>query len=589
MNKSATREEIHAVRRQAGVWAWEDGAFVRFTGPDAAAWLQTQTTNDVLALESGQGHANAVLDRKGRVQAAFTLHRWEDEYWLITGRPQTAPLLEQLDAHLFIEEVTIADASDEVDHVLVQGPRTLPFFASLLEGPGTVGAALLPRQRHACQPIEFRGFQALAFDYSVTGEDGLLLVTETGQGPALADRLLEAGAEWGLRRIGPEAREVLRVEAGVPVYGQDYDSTYRLAETTLEREAVSYDKGCFLGQEVVARQRAYGSVKQALMGLVCENALEDAPAPDTALYAEGRKAGLIKSRVYSPIFERVLALAYLDKNHRAPGRIYGFSDSEGGQTFQAEVRVLPFREAESREERAQALYERALSYFQEDASDEDSTAIELLKEALALHPTYEDAYEVLGVILNRHGRVDEAIRYMKVLAQLNPDCIMAHTNLSVFYVAKGMIEEAEQEKAQAALLEMKQTREARKAEELAAEERRRIAREARERIGMFEEVLEIDPADPLATFGMGSAYMQLNDYESAIPYLQKATQLQSDYSAAFLNLGKCLEFLGQAGEARRVFRAGIEAATRKGDFMPMREMERRLKQLDAANESVAQG
>lgn len=589
MSETAVREEIHAVRHEVGVWAWEDGAFVRFTGRDAASWLQTQSTNDVLALESGQGHANAVLDRKGRVQAAFTLHRWEDEYWLITDRPQAAPLLEQLDAHLFIEDVTIADASDEVEHVLVQGPRTLPFLASLLEGFGTAGAALLPRERHACQPIEVGEFQVLVFDYSVTGEDGLLLVTETGQGAALAERLLEAGAEWGLRRINPEAREVLRVEAGVPAFGQDYDSTYRLAETTLERGAVNYDKGCFLGQEVVARQRAYGAVKQALMGLVCDGALEHAPPPNAALYAEGRKAGIIKSRVYSPTLERVLALAYLDKNHRAPGRVYRFSDAEGGQTFQAEVRVLPFHEAKSREERAQALYERALSHFQEDAHDEDGAAIELLKKALALHPTHQDAYEALGVILNRHGRVDEAIRYMKVLAQLNPDCIMAHTNLSVFYVSKGMIEEAEQEKAQAALLEMKQTLEARKAEELAAEERRRIVEEARERIGMFKEVLELDPEDALATFGMGSAYMQLNDYESAVPYLQKATQLQQDYSAAFLNLGKCLEFLGQAGEARRAFRAGIEAATRKGDFMPMREMERRLKQLEAPSDSVTQG
>ncbi|MBX7257152.1 MAG: tetratricopeptide repeat protein, partial [Candidatus Hydrogenedentes bacterium] len=219
-------------------------------------------------------------------------------------------------------------------------------------------------------------------------------------------------------------------------------------------------------------------------------------------------------------------------------------------------------------------------YFESDAHDKDDKAILLLQEAVLLHPAFEDAYEALGVILNRHHRVDEAIHYMQILASLNPDCIMAHTNLSVFYVAKGMIAEAEEEKAKAAVLQMRQTRDARRAEELAAEERERIRREALERIGMFKEVLEIDPEDPLATYGMGMAHMQLSEYAEAIPYLEQATRLQKDYSVAFLNLGKCLEFSGEREHAIAAYRLGIEAAGRKGDLMPLREMERRLRALE---------
>src|SRR5690606_20448483 len=99
-------------------------------------------------------------------------------------------------------------------------------------------------------------------------------------------------------------------------------------------------------------------------------------------------------------------------------------------------------------------------------------------------------------------------------------------------------------------------------------------------IGMFEEVLEIDPDDPLATFGMGKAYVQLDDYESAIPHLKRATEIQKDYSAAWLDYGKCLEFTGRTDEAVAAYRQGIQAASRKGDLMPMREMERRLKLLE---------
>ena len=98
---------------------------------------------------------------------------------------------------------------------------------------------------------------------------------------------------------------------------------------------------------------------------------------------------------------------------------------------------------------------------------------------------------------------------------------------------------------------------------------------------MFEEVLEIDPDDPVATFGLGKAHVQLGKFEDAIPHLRHATEVQKDFSAAFLDLGKCHEFIGQAAEAIATYREGIAVASRKGDLMPMHEMERRLKALEA--------
>jgi tetratricopeptide (TPR) repeat protein len=114
---------------------------------------------------------------------------------------------------------------------------------------------------------------------------------------------------------------------------------------------------------------------------------------------------------------------------------------------------------------------------------------------------------------------------------------------------------------------------------MAQKERKRLEQEAAERIDMFHEVLEIDPDDSVATFGLGKAYMQLSNYADAVPHLKKASEVQKDYSAAYLELGKCFEFLGQIEEAIGAYRQGIEAANRKGDLMPMREMERRLKAI----------
>lgn len=567
------------MRNRVGVWRRDTHTFIRFEGRDVATWLHSQTSNDVLALQPGEGHANTLLDRKGRLQAHFTLHRWENEYWMIIERRQAPRLLEQLDAHLFIEDVQMADAGNEVEQTLVQGPRTVAFLASLMDADGPVSAERFPHAVNAVAPIELLGHQALAFRISETGEDGFLFVTQAGESAGLLETLLTRGEPFGIAEIGPDAQECLRIEAGIPRFGIDMDSTNRLPETTLERTAVSYEKGCYLGQEVIAKLRAYSSVKRALVGLVLEPGSTPFPPRDTRLFLDNEEIGRLKSAAFSCTLNRNIALAYLDRDHRAPGNLLKLRGEEAASEFVAQVVVLPFYQAATREERAKSLYDSALGAFERDTHDQDDTAIELLREAVLLHPTFEDAYEALGVILNRHHRVDEAIHYMQILARLNPDCVMAHTNLSVFYVAKGMIQEAEEEKAKAALLQLKHARTTREAEALAAAERRRVRDEAIERIAMFKEVLEIDPVDPLATFGMGMAYIQLEDYEQAIPHLQRATEVQKDYSVAYLNLGKCHEFLGHLDAARDVYRAGIQAASRKGDLMPLREMERRLRGL----------
>lgn len=572
--------EVASVRARVGLWQRDDHTLIRVTGADAASWLQTQTTNNILALEPGQGQASAHLDRKGRLLAHFTVHRWQDEYWILVERSQVAQLREQLEAHLFLEDAQLEDTGADVDQITVQGPQTLNLLAGLLDSGETTASHLLPAAIYGCYPLELLGHELFAIRLSVTGEDGYLLLTQAGEGQDLLDQLLKHGA----CAVSPEAREILRIEAGRPRFGVDVDETCRIPETTLEREAVSYDKGCYVGQEVVARLKTYGSVKQALMGLVFE---QDAPVPppNSDLIINGQKVGVIKSQTFSPTLNKPIALAYLDRDHRTPGQTLAFqpqpadSFDQSDELQAAQVVVLPFYASPTRSERAESLYHEALRLFEADLHDQDDTAISLLQEAVLLSPAFEDAYEALGVILNRHHRVDEAIHYMRILADLNPDCVMAHTNLSVFYVAKGMIEEAETEKAKAAVLQIKRASDARKAEEIAVAERDRIIREAHDRIRMFEEVLEIDPDDSLATFGMGAAYMQLDQHERAVPYLERATRTQKDYSAAWLNLGKCLEFSGHADRAADAYRAGIKAATRKGDLMPLREMERRLKSI----------
>ncbi len=578
---SSLAEEVQAVRSSVGYWFRDDYTFVRITGADAADWLHSQTTNDVKALETGHGHHNAVLDRQGRVHGHFTLHRWDDEFWMLIEQSQVEHVLEHLDAHLFIEDVTIEATGDSLEQFILQGPKTLSLLSCVMDNEGARGTELLPQAWYHVHPIDIDGAELLAFRVSMTGEDGFVLVGEPGHCAAIGQRLREADESIEVTPIGAEAQSVLRVEAGIPQFGLDMDEQSRLPETTLERTTVSYEKGCYLGQEVVARLKAYGTVKRALMGLIFEayDAEDLSWVPGNTVLVDGKAIGELTSITYSPTLDKHIALAYLDRDHRTPDTVLSIHGKNFINACGARVVVLPFVDGQSREARAESLYHEALDLFQLDLDDKDASAIPMLQEAILLYPSYEDAYEVLGVILHRHHRVDEAIYYMLQLKKLNPNCVMAHTNLSVFYVAKGMIEEAEEAKAQSAVLQMQHLSDERKAKEMAEQERARIQEEARERIGMFQEVLEIDPDDGVATFGLGKAYVQLNQYEKAIPHLLHATNVQKDFSAAFLDLGKCYEFLERVEEAKSTYEAGIAIASRKGDLMPMREMERRLKTL----------
>ncbi len=300
METTDLRQEIAAVRSDVGIWIRSDYTFIRFTGPDAASWLHSQTTNDVAALQSGEGHANALLDRQGRLQANFTLHRWEDEYWALIATAQATGFIERLEAHLFIEDVQMEDTGSELEQVVVQGPKTLPYLSARIDPDTSTPIEHFPHAMYACQPIDLFGAEVLAFRASATGEDGYVFIVEKGCGNALYENLLNDTRGFTVLPVSGDARKVLRVEAGIPIFGSDMDASNPIPETPLDPLCVSMDKGCYLGQEVVARLHAYGSVKYALMGIVFDPDTTEAPPFDSGIRMDGRRIGTVKSSAFSP-------------------------------------------------------------------------------------------------------------------------------------------------------------------------------------------------------------------------------------------------------------------------------------------------
>ena len=579
---TTVRKQIEAVRNNVGLWKRDDHTVLQFRGKDAGSWLHAQSTNDVEGLTSGTGHRNAFLDRQGRLLAFFSLHRWEDEFWMVVDKKQRAAVEERIESHVIVEEVEIKEVGKDTPQILIEGPQALLLLTDTMDGSAEAAAAQLPRIRYSFAPLQVGPHEVLAFQMSTSGEDGFVLISAPGESDQLFSYLDEHLAAFLGEVIEEPAQETLRIEAANVQFGVEVDARCIISGTPLYEEAVNSDKGCYLGQEVVARLKAYGALKRSMVGLQIRKESGIVPAAGCQLSAGSKRIGEVRSRVFSPTLGAWIALVYLEKNHRTPRTSALFGMEKSDDTFVGDVVALPFYTATSSTESARTLYVQALSVFERDPDDEDTAPITMLKQAIILDPTFEDAYEALGVILHRQHKVDEAIGYMRTLERLNPHCVMAHSNLSVFYMTKGLIEEAEAEKAIALQLETTQSLDAGKAKQEALDERKRIQQQAEERIGMFEEVLEIDPEDAVATMGLGTAYMQLNQHEAAVPHLETAVRVNKDYSAAYLKLGQCFEILGHRQAAMQIYERGIEAASRKGDLVPMREMERRLKALTEA-------
>ncbi|MDP7149250.1 MAG: tetratricopeptide repeat protein, partial [Nitrospinaceae bacterium] len=220
---------------------------------------------------------------------------------------------------------------------------------------------------------------------------------------------------------------------------------------------------------------------------------------------------------------------------------------------------------------------KALILYKDQEGLEQPVA--LLREAIELDPKNASAYEALGVFLSKQNKLDEAIALMKRLVEIDPEEIMAHTNLSIYYMQQGRIDEAELEKGEATALQFEKAVAENMAKKKTQDNAQKDIAEREQKISMFKQVLDIDPADQVANFGLGSVYYDLQNYEEALPPLVTVVKEYNDYSAAYVLLGKTLEKLSRREEAIKTFREGIAVASKKGDLMPLKEMQQKLNQL----------
>jgi len=230
---------------------------------------------------------------------------------------------------------------------------------------------------------------------------------------------------------------------------------------------------------------------------------------------------------------------------------------------------------------ALSKFHKALHLFKENKFDE---AAKVLEDVLAKDPNDQDALEALGVIYGKLDRLDEAVELMKRLIKINPDHIMAHTNLSQFYMLKKMIQEAEVEQAESRRLSWKAELKAKKIsdadiQKMSLEDEKEQVEAILRKIEQYKKVIEFDPKDVLGYFTLGSAYLQGKRFQEAADTFKIAVKVGPDHSPSYSAYGEALEALGLKDEAIKIYKAGVPVADKKGDIIPLRKMENRLRHL----------
>jgi len=239
-------------------------------------------------------------------------------------------IIDHLNRYLVADEVEIADRSEEYATLSLQGPKAEALLQEIL------GPCDLPAQPKQHAMVTLGGAAVCVVRDSHLGETGFDLIIPAASLADSARSLSEAGQSFTAAWVGEHAQDILRVEAGIPRYGIDFSEENLLLEVGLE-QAVSFNKGCYLGQEVVERIRSRGHVNRKLCGLLLEGQ-QPAQAGDP-LRANGKEVGHITSSVLSPRLKRPIALGYLNKDFWRPGTELS---ARGDGTIHATVSALPF-------------------------------------------------------------------------------------------------------------------------------------------------------------------------------------------------------------------------------------------------------
>lgn len=323
-----TRLQYEAAREQVALFDLSHRTKIELTGADRVAFLHNLCTNEVKALEPGGGCEAFLTSVQAKIVGHVFIFAGAQSLVVDTVPDQAEALIAHLDRYLIREDVTLSDRTGDWGELLLCGPRA----AGLLEKLGATvpGEALA----HAKSTVE--GKKCFVRRHDLAGDPSYAIVAAREDAESVRNALVRGGAvPAGMRTF-----ETLRIEAGMPLYGIDVTDANLPQEVGRDAQAISFTKGCYIGQETVARIDSYGHVNRKLVGL--KIAGEGVPEPGSKLHGNEKKVGQITSAVFSPKLEAVIALGCVSRGSEGAGTGLEVRSDDAAQT--AEVVDLPFRE-----------------------------------------------------------------------------------------------------------------------------------------------------------------------------------------------------------------------------------------------------
>ena len=333
---SSVAEEYEALHTGVALLDRSYVGRLSFTGEDALDLLNRLSTNDLMGLEVGKGTPTVLTSNKGRILDLIFVLRLADHLLVLTGPENRHNVVEWINLYTFSEDVTIQDITEETAMLSVAGPEAAGLLDML------TGMKVSSLGRHESLHAGIAGLKTSVVRTDFARLPGYDLVVPADDGRRLWNELLEEGETVRPKPVGTEALELVRVEQGVPAYGKELSEDYNPLEANL-LEFISFTKGCYIGQEVVARLQTYQKVQKRLVGLMWDS--DSTPAVHAELLLDGRRVGVVTSAVRSPLLKKGIGLGYVRNAQAEPGIVLAV-ESEG-HDIAVKVVELPFNSAAS--------------------------------------------------------------------------------------------------------------------------------------------------------------------------------------------------------------------------------------------------
>jgi tRNA-modifying protein YgfZ len=311
MASTDRRAGYDAASRSVGLIDRSARVRIELSGPERAKMLHNLTTNDIKRLKPGAGTEAFLTSSQGRTLAFLAVHCEEDRL-LVRSDPGTA---EAILAHIakfgLFEDATTRDVSAETAEWHLVGPEAAEVLKQVIGVEAGPDLSLISGT--------YQGQPVRVIRESPTSHPGITLIASRDGSDSLSAVLIEAVTARGGQRLDPEEFEALRIEAGTPAFGRDLSATNLPQEVNRDARAISFVKGCYLGQETVARLDALGHVNKILFGAVAES--DRVPPVGSVLRADDKDVGVVTSSAFSPGWSRAVVLGYVKVAHAKPGSL----------------------------------------------------------------------------------------------------------------------------------------------------------------------------------------------------------------------------------------------------------------------------